>query len=227
MDGCAYARLRRPACGRECRCRCSRRRAWRLRRSERERDATGWVRDGGQGPRGPSPPNTGRAIVASRQAGRDAQAERRGARSPALAAAPSSPAARPASQTPAPVRRSKRSGGQPLRLWTAPAGLSRLLLHLFQLRRDSAGLRAEGHILSVMLFELGDRLVWERAPVLVLFHICDQRVLCTDQPSRFPAKRIWIYRLAVKRFGEVVDDFELRVARVGKLLHVGTAVGIR
>src|SRR5580700_4114790 len=77
----------------------------------------------------------------------------------------------PASRTPAPARRSKRSGRQRLRLWTAPAALSRLLLHLFHLRRDRAGLRAEGRILGVMLLELGDRLVRERAPVLILFHI--------------------------------------------------------
>src|ERR1700722_471333 len=173
MVGCAYARLRRRACGPECRCRCSRRRAWRPRPSERERDARGWVRDAGQGPRAPFPPNTGRAAAAIRRAGRDVQAERRGARSPALAAAPSSSAARPARRTSARAQKSKRSRGQRLRLWTAPAALSRLLLHLFHLRRDSAGLRTEGHILGVMLLELGDRLVRERAPVLVLFHIRD------------------------------------------------------
>src|ERR1700722_13901080 len=99
---------------------------------------------------------------------------------PASAAAPQHrastnrpPDGGPARRSPAPGRRSKRSGRQRLRLWTAPAALSRLLLHLFHLRRDGAGLRTEGHILGVMLFELGDRLVRERAPVLVLFHIRD------------------------------------------------------
>src|SRR6202041_2828190 len=203
MDGCAYARLRRRACGPECRCRCNRRHAWQLRRSERERDARGWARDGRQGPRAPSPPNTGRAAAAIPQAGRDAQAERRGARSPASAAAPSSPAARPARRTPARARKSKRSGGQRLRLWTAPAALSRLLLHLFHLRRDGAGLRTEGHILGVMLLELGDRLVRERAPVLVLFHIRDQRGLGANETSGFPAERLRIQGLPMERLSEV------------------------
>src|SRR5580692_8909664 len=181
MDGCAYARLWRRACGRECRYRCSRRRAWRSRRSEREPDARGWVRDGGRGRRAPSPANTGRAATAIRQAGRGVRAERTEARSPASAAAPGWPAARPAGRTPAPARRSKRSGGQWLSLRTGSAALSRLLLHLLHLRRDSAGLAAERHILGVMLFELANSLVRERTPVLVLFHIRNQRRLSADE----------------------------------------------
>src|SRR5580698_10496607 len=179
---CASARLRRRVCGRECRCRCSRRRAWRLRRSEREEDAKGWGHDAERGRRAPWTPNRERARAATRQAGRGAQAGQKAARSLASAAAPGSPAGHPAGWWSAAAWRSKRSGGQRLSLGTrGGVALSRLLLHLLHLRRDRAGLAAEGGILGVMLLELGDRLVRERAPVLIFLHVRDQRRLGTHE----------------------------------------------
>ena len=77
-----------------------------------------------------------------------------------------------------------------------------------------------------MFLELGDRLIRERAPVLVFFHIRNQRRLGADEPRRFAAERLRIQGLAMKGLGEVVDDFQLRVARLGKLLHVGAAIRV-
>src|SRR5580698_3437439 len=117
-----------------------------------------------------------RARAAIRRACQDAPAERKEERNPELAAARDSSAAHPAGWSPAAARRSKRSGWQRLSLGTgAGAALRRLLLHLFHLRRDSAGLARELRVLRMMLLELADRLVREGAPVLVLFHIRDQR----------------------------------------------------
>src|ERR1700722_3510687 len=164
------------------------------------------------------------AKVAIQRAGRDARAERKEERNPELAAIPDSSAAHPADWSPAAARRSKRSGGQRLSLGAAgAAALRRLLLHLFHLRRDRAGLARELHVLRMMFLEIADRLVRERAPVLVLLHIRDQRRFSADKTPRFAAERLRIQRFAVKGFGEVVDNFQLRIAVRCKLLHVRAA----
>src|SRR5258708_9860438 len=168
-----------------------------------------------------------RATAAIRRVDRGVRAERKEERNPALAATPDSSAAHPAGWSPAAVRRSKRSGRQGLSLGTgAAAALSRLRLHLFHLRRDRAGLARELHVLGVMILELADRLVRERAPVLVLFHIPDQGRFSADEAGRFAAEPLRIQWLAVKRLGEVVDDFQLRIAVGGKLLHVRAAIRV-
>ena len=46
------------------------------------------------------------------------------------------------------------------------------------------------------------------------------------RPDDFAAKSLRIQRLAVERFGEAVDNLQLRIAGLGKLLHVGAAIGI-
>ena len=81
-------------------------------------------------------------------------------------------------------------------------------------------------VLGVMLLELGDRLIGERAPVLVLFHVGDQRRLGADETRRFDAEGLRVHRLAVKRLGEVVDHLKLGVAILGELLHVAAAIRV-
>ncbi len=122
--------------------------------------------------------------------------------------------------------KTKRSGGQRLSLRTGAAALRRLLLHLFHLRRDIARLSVELRILGVMFLELADRVVRERTPVLVLFHVRNQRRLGANETRRFGAKPLRIHRFAMKGLGEVIDDLQLRVARLSKLLHIGAAIRV-
>ena len=109
----------------------------------------------------------------------------------------------------------KGSGRQWLSLRTGAAALRRLLFHLLHLRRDSARLGVELRILGVMFLELADRLVRKRAPILVLFHVGDQRRLCANEACGLAAKSLWIHRFAMKGLRIIVDDLQLRVALLG------------
>ena len=178
--GCA--RRRRRACGRECRCRCSRRRAWRSRRQEQQRDARG------SGPRCAASP----ASAADSQHGASSNCQPAG-RSSAQAARTAAPNPAPAAARGfAGARREAAPGRETLEAQSGPVGsgwacgaaaLRLLLLHLLDLRGDRAGLGGKSRALAVVGLELGDRLVGDLAPVLVLLHVGDHRVFARDEAA--------------------------------------------